>query len=1264
FNGAVNATKNGPTGDNSNGGNIFNGTTVITNNGGQLLLGNGTPDQFLGATTFNNFGTNNIYVAYNSPGNVFGGATTFNNSPTTNTGIYVSWYSTGTTFADNIIVTSTNGQGVQFCGGNGTATVGMAANKTISIGAAGFSAGTLLLRQFTQAGPSAESFTLTGTGILTFGPLSSFGSDVTSSSPTIFLNGCTFNGVTNITKTGTTGDFSQGGNVFNGVSTLTNSGSSYFLLGNVNPDIWNNDVTFTDNGSERLLPCWATTGNQFNGNIFVNTAGSATGIQFCGGNGTATAIQAAGKGISAGAIGLNAGYLQLRQFTQLGNSPINLTLASTATYLQFGPSSSLGGNVTSTSPGLYFNGCTFNGTVTSTKTGTTNDQSNGNNTFNDVTVLTTTGAGYLMLGNGNRDQFNSTATFNNTGSANFYVAYNSANNIFGGVTTFNNTPTGNTGIYVATNSPGTVFNNNVVVTSTNGQGVQFCQGASGTVTLAAGNTISIGAGGFSAGTLLLRQFTQLGATPQTLTLTGTGNLTFGPSSAFGGNMTNTSPTLFFNGCNFGGTVTAIKNGSTNDGSTGNNIFNGAFVVTNTGSGTFLMGSGSPDIWQSTSVFNNFSTGQHMYVAYNSTGNTFNGDVTFNNQPGSTGLWIYPNQFGINTQYNGNIIVQNVNGGGVYFGANTGTATLAGTISVGAAGFNFGGLILKSFTQSGATPQSITSTGTSYIQYGPSSTFGAAVTSSSPGLFFNGCTFNGTVNATKTGTTNDQSQGNNIFNGASTFTNNGTGYLLMTITTPDSYNNNVTFVRNGAGLVYPNYNGNSTYSGNVTVTAPAGITFGAGTGQATFNGSGAQGISITAGSATPIFSRLQIANTSAAGVTLTNTPIQVSTSLTMTTGLLNTTATNILTMLNNSTTSAGTALSTSYVNGPMAYQKSTAGSTVLNFPVGNAPDCRPIILTVTHSNGTLYTYTTTLFNASAHMLGFTFPPSVNKVSDVHYYTVVRTNAAGVNTPATNLVGNQQIQIFFGANDIVTDGTQLTIVKNTFGAPTTWIDIGGMGGPAPTGSNLTGSIISTSSPSAFTSFSTFAIADKIGGSNILPIGLLDFTAEANNNHVDLDWTTGAESNNSYFTVERSHDGSSFEDVTRVNSKALNGNSSTALSYSAQDPNPYSGTSYYRLKQTDLNGVTSYSKIIPVRFDREQTLSVYPNPTRGSVYVGGIDQSETHLKVEWYDVSGRLLSSEDVPVNGGIATLNPHFNNGVYMMRFMAGGKFRMQSIMIMR
>jgi hypothetical protein len=209
----------------------------------------------------------------------------------------------------------------------------------------------------------------------------------------------------------------------------------------------------------------------------------------------------------------------------------------------------------------------------------------------------------------------------------------------------------------------------------------------------------------------------------------------------------------------------------------------------------------------------------MYVAYNSTGNVFNGDVLFNNQPAGN-FWIYPNSYGINTQFNGNISVVNLNGSGVSFGANTGTSTQAPgkTISIGAAGFNSGGLVLKGFAQSGAgTPQSLITTGTSYIQYSTGSSFDGALSSSSPGLFFNGSVFNGSVQCVKTGTTNDQSQGNNVFNGPAVFTNNGTGYLMMTANNPDAYNDDVTFIKGNTGLVYPNYNGNSNYRGNLTVT---------------------------------------------------------------------------------------------------------------------------------------------------------------------------------------------------------------------------------------------------------------------------------------------------------------------------------------------------------------------------------------------------------------------------------------------------------------
>jgi hypothetical protein len=1179
--------------------------------------------------------------------NIFNGPLTIHQQ--SSTGYLMLGYNSNDVFNEDITLTSTGTGGIYLGYSSGTGTPTLAAGKTINVGAAGFSDGFLSLNGFTQLGSAPMNLNFTGTNtVLTFARNSVIGGNLNAVSPDLYFDGCTFNGTVDATKTGNRAVSCRGGNIFNQHCSITNNGNNYWVLGGSVPDTWNDDVIFSDNGSDRLLPCWSSAGNLFNGNIYLNTSGSAAGIHFCGGNNTATATVAAGKTILAGTSGLNGGYVILKQFTQLGNTPVNLTLSNSATYLQFGPSAAIGGNVTSTSAGLYFNGCTFSGAVNALKTGNTNDASTGNNIFNGNTIITNNGAGYLLFGNGNADQFNSAATFNNTGSSHIYVAYNSSNNIFAGITTFNNTPVGNTLIFVSTYSAGTVFSDDIVVTSTAGQGVQFCSGnATATATLAAGKTITIGGGGFSSGSLLLRQFTQSGATPQNISLTGTGALIFGPSAAFGGSVTSTSPGLLFNGCTFSSTVNAVKTGNSSDASSGNNVFTGNTTITNSGSGYLLFGNGNADQFNSTATFNNTGS-NHIYVAYNSSNNIFGGLTTFNNTPtANTGIYI--SSYSAGTVFNDNIIVTSTAGQGVQFctGNTSATATLVAgkTVTIGGGGFSAGSLLLRQFTQSGSTAQNIALTGTGTLTFGPSAAFGGNLTASSPSLYFNGCTFSGTVNATKTGSLNDASNGGNIFNNTTSLINNGTGYLLMTNSSSDTYNGDISFVKSNTGLVYPNYNQSGNYGKNLTITSTTTITLGAGSGTAIFNGTGAQDIAVTAGTPTLVFTRINISN-SGSGVTLTNTPVNVSNNLVLASGLLNTTTSNILTMLNNSTVAAGTALSTSYVNGPMRCQKSSSGSTVLNFPVGNGSDCRPVTLTVNHTNGTLYTYQTQLFNASAAALGYTLPSTVTSASAVHYYSIGRTDAAGTNQPTAALSGNQTIQVFFGANDLITDGNAITVIKNTYTATTSWIDIGGTGGPVYAGgANLTGSITSTSTPTAFNSFSTFAIGFRV--MTILPVTLLDFTAQPNNDHVDLLWTTTNETKNSFFTIERSKDGVQFESVKKINTQAANGNSQGSLKYTAQDLNPYSGRNYYRLKQTDIDGNYTYSKIVLVSFQKNQAVSVYPNPSTGNIYIKGLNTNTT--QIEWYDISGRIVLTQTVSVNNGMVKLNTNLANGLYVLKY---------------
>ncbi|MFT6502071.1 MAG: hypothetical protein ACJASQ_002196 [Crocinitomicaceae bacterium] len=110
--------------------------------------------------------------------------------------------------------------------------------------------------------------------------------------------------------------------------------------------------------------------------------------------------------------------------------------------------------------------------------------------------------------------------------------------------------------------------------------------------------------------------------------------------------------------------------------------------------------------------------------------------------------------------------------------------------------------------------------------------------------------------------------------------------------------------------------------------------------------------------------------------------------------------------------------------------------------------------------------------------------------------------------------------------------------------------------------------------------------------LPIELLSFTAESKNAHVELNWFTANEINNDYFDVERSFDGINFTSIDKINGA---GNSTQVLSYSAVDDTPLTGISYYRLKQTDYDGKTSYSDLEAVEFNNrnDYSLDIYPNP-----------------------------------------------------------------------
>lgn len=649
FNNTVTVNQTGASNVLSNGGNTFNGTTTVTNSGsGYMALGNNTGDVFAVNVTFNNTGTNNLYVAYNSSGNQFNGTTTFTNGSTA-LGIYSNAGIAGVAaYNGNIVVNNTGASGGVFFGTlGGTAT--LATTRTITVGGTGFTTGRLLIRDFTQTGTTAQSLTLTGTGLIETGPSAIFNGDATITSPQVLLNGTRFNGAASVTKNGATQNNSNGGNVFVGAATLTNTGSGIFLLGNVTADTFN-DLALVNTGTSQIQLATNGTGHAFNGNVTLRQT-TGTGIFF--GSGTGSSTLAATKTLST-APGFTGGTLNLARFTQTGATAQTLNISGASGLLQMGPSVSFDGAVTFTSTQVLLNGCTFNGATTITKNGATTNTGTGGNTFNGVTVLNCSGSGSFELGDTSPEIFNTDLTVNNTGSGRVQIGINSAGNTFNGATiinhggtnvgnvntvivrntgctaTFNgpvtfNCTNGNTASGIVISNDGAVtFNANVTVTTTNGRGILFGQNT-GSSTLASGFTIS--AGTYNTGTLTIRKFTQNGSTAQNITLTGTADLTLGNGSIFNGSSTFIAPQLFLNGVRFNSTAALTKNGATANSSTGGNMFNDVTTITSSGTGLLRLANGGSDDVNADITFVNSGSGG-LEPAYANT-TTLAGNVTIN-----------------------------------------------------------------------------------------------------------------------------------------------------------------------------------------------------------------------------------------------------------------------------------------------------------------------------------------------------------------------------------------------------------------------------------------------------------------------------------------------------------------------------------------------------------------------------------------------------------------------------------------------------------
>ncbi|NVO01326.1 MAG: T9SS type A sorting domain-containing protein [Bacteroidetes bacterium] len=177
--------------------------------------------------------------------------------------------------------------------------------------------------------------------------------------------------------------------------------------------------------------------------------------------------------------------------------------------------------------------------------------------------------------------------------------------------------------------------------------------------------------------------------------------------------------------------------------------------------------------------------------------------------------------------------------------------------------------------------------------------------------------------------------------------------------------------------------------------------------------------------------------------------------------------------------------------------------------------------------------------------------------------------------------------------------------------------------------------------------------------LPVELIQFTAKYNSDKVDLVWQTASEKNNDYFTIEKSRDAEVFHELTTVNGA---GNSNVILHYAATDRNPYKGISYYRLKQTDFDGMFTYSNIVSVVSAGENNLSFAEFIASQESISATINCSGNEkLNVIITDVAGRMIYSSVIQAESEAVKININSQNlakGIYLMKIEGnnGGIFK--------
>ncbi len=284
-----------------------------------------------------------------------------------------------------------------------------------------------------------------------------------------------------------------------------------------------------------------------------------------------------------------------------------------------------------------------------------------------------------------------------------------------------------------------------------------------------------------------------------------------------------------------------------------------------------------------------------------------------------------------------------------------------------------------------------------------------------------------------------------------------------------------------------------------------------------------------------------------------------------------------------------------------------------------------------------------------------------------------NGVGQLNPGTNTSSCYWIIRKFGAGAVGYDGMNFTLPSNNIISPA---DVGtpnnlklhkrnddatsafpGSFASATNANNTTKVIQFTGFPFQ-NSFSQFEISSSFSP---LPITLLSFGGKrTDESNVLLEWKTVSELNNEGFDIEISKNVTDFTKIGFVDGKGnAEGNTNDINNYEFNLKN--NDDMYYRLKQRDFEGKSSYSNIIFVK-GNESFIKIYPNPTTKNLYIdlnNWKNSDGTYFKL--FDFQGKFIVGDNIKSNK--TTLNiENLQKGMYLLQIIENKKRATHKIVV--